>query len=56
MSKGQARWLAALACVIALTAGCSSYSEPRSGSQADQQRDRDNEPSGMRSGGGGGGY
>jgi hypothetical protein len=58
MSKGQARWLAALACVIALSAGCSSYSVPSSGSnpRADQQRDRDNEPAGMRSGGGGGGY
>jgi uncharacterized lipoprotein len=51
--KGQARWLAALACVIALTAGCSNSSEPRSGSN--QQHERDNEPSGMRGGGGGGG-
>jgi hypothetical protein len=56
MSKGKASWLAALACVIALSAGCSNYSEPASGTQANQQKDRDNEPSGMRSGGGGGGY
>ena len=32
MSKGQARWLAALACVLALTAACSTSGEPRSGS------------------------
>ena len=58
MSRSQARWLAALACVMALSAGCSTYSEPSSGSntRADQQKDHDNEPSGMRSGGGGGGY
>jgi hypothetical protein len=56
MSRSQARWLAALACVMALSAGCSTYSEPSSGSntRADQQKDRGNEPSGMRSGGGGG--
>lgn len=54
MRRSQARWLAALACVIALSAGCSTYSDTRSAS--DQQRERDNEPQGMKSGGGGGGY
>ena len=52
--KGQARWLAALACVMAL-AGCAM--ESRSGdSRTDQQRERSNEPDGMNRGGGGGGY
>jgi hypothetical protein len=54
MRKSQACLLAALACVMALAVGCSSM-EPRSGSQADQQREHDNEPSGMKGGGGGGG-
>ena len=58
MSNSQARWLAALACIIALSSGCSNFGEPRSrtDTRADQQHDRDNEPSGMKSGGGGGGY
>jgi hypothetical protein len=47
--------MAVLACVMALAAGCSAM-EPRSGSSADQRQERDNEPSGMKSGGGGGGY
>ena len=56
MRKSQACSMAVLACVMALAAGCSAM-EPRSGSQADrQQQERDNEPSGMKSGGGGGGY
>ena len=56
MSRDQARRLAVLFCAVAFLAGCASSMEPRSGSQADQQRERDNEPSGMKSGGGGGGY
>jgi hypothetical protein len=50
MSKGQARWLAALACVLALTAACSTSGEPRSGSdtRTEQEKDRGT----MRNGGG----
>ena len=58
MSRSQARRLAALACALALAAGCAPPGEPRSGgdTQTQQERERNNEPSGMRSGGGGGGY
>ena len=55
MGKSQAAWLAMLACILAVTAGC-AMTEPQSGTdtQAKQERERNNEPSGMRSGGGGG--
>ena len=56
MGQSQVRLFAVIACAVALLGGCASSMEPRSGSQTDQQRNSDNEPSGMKSGGGGGGY
>jgi hypothetical protein len=57
MSRSQARWFLALVCVVTL-AGCAPATEPRSGgdTRSVQERERNNEPSGMRGGGGGGGY
>jgi hypothetical protein len=57
MSNSQARLLAVLACAVALTAGCAASTEPRSGAgtQTEQERERVNQPDGMR-GSGGGGY
>jgi hypothetical protein len=56
MRKSQAPLLAALACILAIGAGCSAPAEPPSGTdtRTKQERDRGNEPSGgMRNGGGG---
>ena len=57
MSRSQARWFLALVCVVTL-ASCAPATEPRSGgdTRTEQERERNNEPSGMRGGGGGGGY
>jgi hypothetical protein len=55
MRKRQASWLAALACLVAVSGGCSTRSEPPSGdTQSRQERERSNQPDGMTRGGGGG--
>lgn len=58
MGKSQAAWLAALACVLAVTAGCSAPTEPMSGTdtRTKQERDRINDSGGGMSRNGGGGY
>jgi hypothetical protein len=58
MSKSRATLLAALACALAVTAGCSSPTEPQSGTdtRTKQERDPTHDPAGgMRQNGGGGG-
>jgi hypothetical protein len=58
MSKGLATLLAALACVLAVAAGCSSRAEPQSGTDTSTKQERDhtgNPPDGMNRGGGAGG-
>jgi hypothetical protein len=56
MSKSLATLLAALACVLAVTAGCSSPAEPQSGTETrtKQERDRTHDPAGGMSRNGGG--
>jgi hypothetical protein len=51
MSRSQARWLAALACVMALAAACTTTAEPRSGTDTRTEQDRER---GMKNNGGGG--
>ncbi len=58
MSKSQATVLAALACVLAVAAGCSTPAEPQSGTdtRTKQERDPTHDPAAeMRRNGGGGG-
>jgi hypothetical protein len=58
MGKRQARLLAALACILTVTAGCSTFDEPQSGTdtRTRQDRDRTNNPADGMNRGGGGGY
>jgi hypothetical protein len=58
MNKSQATWLAVIACVLVVAAGCSMPAEPQSGTdtRTKQGRDRTDNPSdGMKRVGGGGG-